>query len=368
MKSNDMPIVRKNRVSRSVILMIVLMSCAMIVYAGGQFKASPHGSAISGVWRVAEYPKGSCAQCHINHSAASGNVFGLFQQNSNRLCFSQSMGGCHADKPTGGTSGYPAQESDRLPSGSSDPGYFEVNAGGNRLPGVANRVRWPGQLIWEDPLYNPHSADPDMPAKDVMGFGSCDNCHAVHGSSSPHDMTDTTFRGLVGSQSGSLPANYRQCFVCHSAAGPAGMNQSSKLIADFYNTAFGGERRGHEVGGGGYVPSNARLSCSDCHNPHGSAGYSNLGPNGFLISDQRPGWYALTNIKNDNTQVRRFCFGCHTSSDGIGGGTVQGMNPERLPSEVSHHAFNGTTHCYDCHGRDYSSSSGNNVHNPSDGE
>jgi hypothetical protein len=139
------------------------------------------------------------------------------------------------------------------------------------------------------------------------------------------------------------------------------------LIADFYNSSLGGGKRGHQVGGGGYVPSNSRLSCSDCHNPHGSAGYSNLGPNGFLISDQRPGWYGLNDIRNDNVQVRRFCFGCHTSSDGVGGGTVQGMSPGRLPNEVPYHVFNGTKHCYDCHGRDYSSSSGNNVHNPSGG-
>jgi Doubled CXXCH motif (Paired_CXXCH_1) len=358
---------RKKLLIRAVIVPMALLVCFVIAYAGGQFKASPHGSTTSGVWRVADYPKGSCAQCHTTHSATGGFDYSLFQQNSNRLCFSQSMGGCHADRPTGGTSGYPAQESDRMPSGSSDPGYFEVNAGGMRLPGIENRVRWPGQLVWEDMLSSPHNTDPDMPIKDAMGFGSCDNCHAVHGSASSHDMTDTTFKGIVGSQTGAVPANYQQCLVCHSASGPSGMNQSAKLIADFYNTSFGGGRNGHKVGGGGYVPSNARLSCSDCHNPHGSAGYNNLGPNGFLVSDQRPGWYGLTDIKNDNTQVRRFCFGCHTSSDGFGGGTIHGMNPERLPDEEPH-LFNGTQHCYDCHGRDYSSSSGNNVHNPSDGE
>jgi len=350
-----------------IIALIVLLTGFVIAFAGGQFKTSPHGSTTTGVWRVADFPKGSCAQCHINHSATGGSDYSLFQQNSNRLCFSQSLGGCHADRPTGGTSGYPAQETDRMPSGSSDPGYFEVSAGDIRVAGVNNRVRWPGQLIWEDALYSPHSTDPEMPKKDAMGFGSCDNCHSVHGSAPPHDMTDTTFQGIVGSQTGSVPANYRQCFVCHSSTGPAGMNQSSMLIADFYNSSLGGGKRGHQVGGGGYVPSNSRLSCSDCHNPHGSAGYSNLGPNGFLISDQRPGWYGLNDIRNDNVQVRRFCFGCHTSSDGVGGGTVQGMSPGRLPNEVPYHVFNGTKHCYDCHGRDYSSSSGNNVHNPSGG-
>ncbi len=331
----------------------------------GKYRTTAHSSPASGVLRLSDYPRGSCAQCHSAHDGGTSLPFGLFDDNANRLCFSASLGGCHADRPTGGSSGYPAQEFDRLPIGSSDPGYFEYNAGGQRIAGVQNLVRWPGQFIWEDAQYSPHYASPSMPIKDAQGNGACDNCHSIHGGGGSHDMTDTTSLGIVGSQNGVLPANYEQCLGCHSQFGPAGMDDTSKTIANFYDESVSGEGKpGHGGISGGYVPSGARLPCYDCHNPHGSTGNSNGGANRYLISDQRQGWYGLTDIKNDNAQVRRFCFGCHQSSDGQGGGTVEGTTPDRLPSEIAEHQFGGTVHCYDCHGRDYSSPSGSNVHRP----
>lgn len=345
---------------------VIPVSVSVALAANGAFRSTPHGSPTSGVLRTSEVPQGSCAQCHSAHDHGAPQPFGLFRENSNALCFSASQGGCHADQPSGASAGYPAQESDRMPAGSTDPGYFEYGNGGLRIPGLANLVRWPGKIVWENPLSSPHYSDPDMPLKDVYGYGSCDNCHDVHGGSAKHDLLDTTWLGIGGSQNGPLPDNYALCLNCHSITGPAGMNEASRNIAYYYDRSINpGTRSGHGISdGGGYVPSGSRLPCSDCHNPHGSVGYASGGPNGFLISDQRPGWYGLTDIINDSTQVRRFCFGCHASSDSQFGGTVEGLTLEPLPSDVPEHNASSAAHCYDCHGRDYSSPTGNNVHNP----
>jgi hypothetical protein len=349
---------------RTLALMLLALMCTIAQADNGKYRLSAHGSPTSGVLRNPALPQGSCAQCHESHNSQAGGEYGLFEQNSNRLCFAASQGGCHADKPSGGSAGYPAQESDRMPAGSSDPGYFEFNAGGNRIAGVQNLVRWPGQLIWENPLYSPHYASPAMPIRDAYGNGACDNCHNVHGAAGAHDLTDTLAGGIVGSQVGALPANYSQCLTCHSQFGPAGMHDTSRSIAYYYDRSQNPDQRaGHGTGGSGYVPNNSR------HNPHGSAGYGNAGANRYLLSDQRPGWYGLTNIKDTisaegNDQVRRFCFGCHQSSDGQGGGTVEGMTLESLPSEIGAHAYSGSTHCYRCHGVDYSSPTSYNVHHP----
>ncbi|UCE23406.1 MAG: hypothetical protein JSU74_08865 [Candidatus Zixiibacteriota bacterium] len=362
---------RRNPVMATASVAVISLAVVVAVLADdGQYRLSPHGSVDNGVLRTVDYPQGSCAQCHVAHDPDNAFPFGLFTYNSNELCFSASAGGCHADQPAGGTAGYPAQESDRMPVGSSDPGYFEFNAGGVRLPGLENRVRWPGRLIWETPLFSPHYSDADMPVKDWFGNGACDNCHNVHGTVFPHDMLDTTYSGITGSESGFEPENYALCLRCHRIDGPVGMDDTSRTIAYYYDRSVNpGNNSGHGIStGGGYVPSGARLPCYDCHNPHGSAGNGSLGGNAYLLSDQRSGWYNLTDIRNDNTQVRRFCFGCHTSSDGLAlGGTVEGLTLAPLPATVTAHAAGAAEHCYDCHGRDYSSPTSNNVHNPSPG-
>ncbi len=345
-----------------------LASSAVILADGGLYKGSPHGSQTTGVYRLSTLPRGSCEQCHTSHETNS-QPFGLFRENSNELCFSASLGGCHADRPTGASAGYPAQEADRMPNGSSDAGYFEYNSGGLRLPGLSNLVRWPGKTIWQDPLYSTHYSSPIMPVRDAFGNGACDNCHNVHGGPSKHDMLDTSYSGVAGSQFGSLPESYALCLKCHNVNGPTGMSDPSRNIAYYFDRSVNpGAQTGHGISSGsGYVPSGARLACFDCHNPHGSAGYGNAAPNDFLLSDQRPGWYGLTNIRTDTAQVRRFCFGCHKSSDGLGGSAIEGMTLLPLPTTVSAHQFAANRHCYDCHGRDYSTPTGRNVHNPDPG-
>lgn len=336
---------------------------------GGKFRLSPHGYPLTGVYRVTNLPRGSCAQCHTSHEDATSTPYGLFRENSNDLCMSASAGGCHADLPAGASAGYPAQESDRMPLGSSDPGYFQYNSGGTRVPGVTNLVRWPGRNVWLNTPFSPHNGSPNMPLRDAYGNGACQNCHDVHGGVSTFDMLDSLYSGITNSQVGATADNYRLCLGCHSIGGPIGMPDSSKYIAEYYDRSINpGTAAGHGVNSGsGYVPSGARLPCYDCHNPHGSQGHNGAGPNGYLLSDQRDGWYGLTNTKTDSVQVRRFCFGCHKSSDGLYGGAIEGLTLGPLPNDVGAHSSTATAHCYDCHGRDYSSGTSHNVHNPAAG-
>lgn len=332
------------------------------------YDASPHGDSASGVLRDDRFPKGDCNQCHLAHEGITPQKLLLFQENNNSLCYF-----CHSQKPTG----YPAKEDDRMPINSTYPGYFEYNSGGVKIKGIENRKRWPGELVYENPgltaegkYYSPHRSDPDMPRRDNNGAGMCVNCHNPHGTRNPFDMLDTAYLNIQGAFVSTAPQNYVLCFKCHSSGGPAGgLDPENKRIVDYYDKSINNdEQAGHQFQSSyGYVRKGDQFPCYDCHNPHGSAGNDGLHPNAYLLSDQRAGWSGLDSIKTSSSQVRRFCFGCHKSSDGQGGGTVEGVTLGQLPNEVPEHVFAATTHCYDCHGRDYSSSTSYNIHHPSPG-
>jgi predicted CXXCH cytochrome family protein len=332
---------------------------------------SAHTDPDNGAFRDPQVARGDCRQCHLAHDEVSPATDNLFTQNNNYLCFSpDGIGGCHATRPTGGAAGYPAQESDRFPSGTPWQGYFEANNAGSEVFGVQEQVRWPGQQIWEDPTFSPHAFDADMPLKDDMGRGACKNCHDVHDGVTPYDLLLDSVGPISGSGASIPPAAYALCFSCHSSTGPAGMNPTGRYVYDYYDglNQQQGSRTGHGFKNSyGPILAGAKLPCYDCHNPHGSAGADDLQPNAFLLSDQRPGWYGLTDIRNDSVQVRRFCSGCHPFSDGIGGGMVEGVALPALPGSQAAHASTATAHCYDCHGRDYNSPTGFNVHNPGAG-
>jgi hypothetical protein len=354
---------------------------------GSTFPDSPHGDAESGVERIVTDPPttGECSQCHYQHASVDGDPTGgpfpemLFTGNTAGLC--ADPGGCHQDTPFG----YPAGENDRMPEGSAHPGYFEYNSGGVKIPGVNNRKRWPGMTAWEDQrtfgagrYYSPHRNDPDMPLRDPEGNGLCANCHDPHGTDSPFDMLTGTYLEVGGSQELGPPQNYELCFGCHGPDGPVGMSEESRRIADFYDSRINDDRRaGHQIrmkrdialSWPSHIERGDKLPCSDCHNPHGSIGNDGVQSNGFLLSDERPGWSGLTDTRGDPEQARRFCFGCHIPSDGVPGSrTVGGIVMNTIPNEGPFHREAGTTSCYDCHGRDYSTSTGFNVHHLSEGE
>jgi len=367
-------------VPRRVLAALLLPACALAVVLvnGARSQTAPgdlpfegaHLSAIDGVLRDPSLPRGDCGQCHVLHADVLPQARNLFAPNDNMLCYSVSgVGGCHINRPDGGTAGYPAQEQDRFGDLHPYHGYFEANTGAARMPGLANRTRWPGRTIWENAQYSAHYSSPAMPRLDGTGRGSCLNCHDPHNGATPYDHLKLQYGPIAGSGSNAAPPEYAMCLGCHGPNGPSGMSPESRRIADFYaGTSIGSHRVGHGIGETvGAVEQGDRMPCYDCHNPHGSAGNDGQSPNAFLLSDQRPGWYGLTDIRNDSVQVRRFCTGCHAYGDLPGAGAqVEGFTLEPLPDEYPHRSTD-TRHCYDCHGKDYTTPNGFNVHNPSQG-
>jgi hypothetical protein len=330
-----------------------------------------HLDSAYGAYRDASVPRGDCRQCHLAHAEAAPNAGNLFAANNNYLCFSpDGIGGCHATQPTGGSSGYPAGALDRIPLSLYWQGYFEANNAGVERHGVLEQVRWPGQLIWENPNASPHAYDPDMPIQDDMARGACKNCHNVHEGVAQYDLLIDSAGPLAATITSRPPTALALCFSCHSTSGPPGMNPEGRLILDFYDDINRSRNSspGHAFENSyGAVQAGSKLPCYNCHNPHGSQGGNGIQPNAYLISDERPQWYGLTDTKNSAEQARRFCNGCHPFSDGLGGGLVEGIALEPINPDRPEHRSTGTEHCYDCHGRDYSAPNGRNVHNPGRG-
>ena len=363
-----------NSASVTALALTLLLGCA----ANAQTVFDPHGDPQHGVLRSGQDPdqRGQCVQCHPTHGE-DGSVPDektLYQENNNDFCFD-----CHQSPPNN----YPLIEADRIPETAADAGYFEANIGGDRLPGVQRRGRWPGRRVYEESstapnghYYSPHAQDSDMPRYQEKNQGLCVACHDPHGTPNPYDILLGSYRGIGGHDTDLPPAEYGFCFGCHSADGPAGMDLENTFIRDYYDSGLNGERAGHAIrmnsnialSWPSHIQQGDKLACYDCHNPHGSQGYSGANPNAFLISDQRPEWSGLTETLNDPEQNRRFCFGCHIPADGVPGSqSVQGIIMNSLPDGPADHYTSSMTSCYDCHGRDYGGPTSSNVHNPSGG-
>jgi len=378
-------------------LLIALLAIASISVATFRLLAQPqdepstysaHLDPDHGVLRLDEpwAPRGSCNHCHIMKGPETGgppNPRLLFEENTNRLCYAAgAAGGCHQMLPVN----YPATESSRIPSGFPDAGYFEYNSGGQKVYGVEYRDRWPGEAVYENTAvagaalryFSPHRNDTDMPRIDTDGSGSCLNCHYPHGSDNPFDMLRGPYRGIGGSTQATYPSQYGLCFGCHSTFGPAGMESSGRLIADYYDSSINpDDRAGHQIrmnpaialSWPAHIRQGDKLPCYDCHNPHGSRGYGGAGPNASLISDERPGWANLTDTATDPIQSRRFCLGCHIASDGVPGSQrVEGIVMNTLSSQPGAHESTAAPGCFECHGADYSGSDSFNAHHPGQGQ
>ncbi|MCL5966299.1 MAG: cytochrome c3 family protein [Deltaproteobacteria bacterium] len=326
-----------------------------------------HGGAFGKLLdNTVKYHSGPVAQpsCTICHSftappAPTGN--------NNTECFR-----CHTYAGTG----YPGAESDRT---AADNGYFALAGTSARFS-----VRWPGQSVYTGAA-SPHGTT----TKTFSGFdgvtrnvNDCKTCHDVHGTANPYNQLKGTFG----------PQSYPLCFTCHGQTSTATDN-----IARFYPPATGGtnsgSRSGHRVlsataslGPSPMLKQGDTVPCYDCHMTHGSAN-----GNARLISDQRWSGIASTGTA-DATQAsntRKFCLGCHVTSDGLDGSgaavsstdSVEGVirnnpgsypNKLRLPSTVAEHVYlaspTATQGCYTCHGNDYSAATSANVHNPGAGE
>lgn len=364
---------------RTVSGAILTIATMVAAFAVGQTPTpDPHSDPVSGVLRDGKIPRGACRQCHPPHggSWATPRSKLLFSENTNAIAFfDEGDGPCHSAR----ADNYPLTEFDRLPDTEPEAGYFEANSGGTRIKGVRFRGRWPGEAVYTDPrlgpnghYYSPHSQDPDMPRRDPGGEGLCLNCHSPHETPNPHDMLIAPYQAIGGGNAVGPPLEYELCFSCHGVDGPGGMDLENRFIEDYYDAGLNGEHAGHQIrmnpdiaiSWPSHIQQGDMLPCYDCHNPHGSQGYNGVEPNAFLISDQRREWSGLTDTLNDPRQCRQFCFGCHIPSDGVPGTrSVEGIVMNTLPRRGEHRAGD-TVSCYDCHGRDYSSATGSNVHNP----
>lgn len=373
----------------------------------GNYETSPHNDSTNGVNRITGEPQGSCTHCHYEHYSyentspphiTSGTDAGgsfnylLFKDimtAGNAVCFKTT--GCHKETP----STYPAVESDRMPTGSTYPGYFEKNTGANAKQwGVDNRARWTGQTVWENLTYSQHYIDSNMWEKDSTSKGKCTNCHSPHGTQSTYDMltaknnTGGTFENVANPYTGmkdsglvtnqdpqGRPKNYELCFSCHSndaAARNTGMNISSKNIGSYYSqNTNNDEQSGHQIRKDTdiadswpvWVQSGDKLDCSSCHNPHGT---NNSNKN--LISDKVGGNTVSNFDPSVASSLRGFCFSCHCPEDaGSCSNTVNGITMKQLPfgSGICPHQSDDVKSCYACHNNDYSTATSRNIHHPS---
>jgi hypothetical protein len=153
------------------------------------------------------------------------------------------------------------------------------------------------------------------------------------------------------------------------------METSNRLIEDYYDAGLNGAFAGHQIRKNPAVaiswPSHVKigdmLPCYDCHNPHGSRGYDGVRPNGYLLSDERPGWSGIVDPTASAEESRRFCLGCHVPSDGMPGSrSVEGIVMNAI-STRSGHVSSDAESCHGCHGADYSGPTSVNVHHPASG-
>ncbi len=371
--------------SRSAIIGITSGLLLISSAPRAQIMDGPHSDPVHGVERVATVPPtvGACVHCHDMHALENEdypeNEPALFATNDNNLCFDTTgVGGCHNDQPLN----YPLPQMDFMPDFSEYPGYPEANEGGDITHGVDFRGRWPGRFTFENTGqinghdFSPHFLDADMPRRDTQGTGMCLNCHDPHGTSNPFDMLKGTYIDMGGHENFGAPDNYQLCFDCHGPSGPAGMNNSGRMIQDFYDQSYNGETSGHQIRRNPDIalswPSQVqigdKLPCYACHNPHGSRGANGAEPNAFLLNDNIPGWSGLTDPRNVSEQSRRLCFGCHIPADGVPGSrSVLGIIMNTIPDRGAHRS-NSNQSCAQIHGAIYDTPNSSNIHNQSPGD
>ncbi len=384
----------------------------------------PHKAATArGILKSADGERGQAALCLLCHdgSGASTNMhsgpdsFGLSSGHrledepgvTDEVDLTNACSGCHW--PHGDPAVRPAL---LAPTVNSVP----VPAGGNDLclachndeqdwyaatgtyPGLDDPSRdasgypvagtFPGATTYRDPVANAHVGIPAS-NEPTRSAGDCLLCHNAHGSASRYDSLVAT---LAPSTAASLAHDRATgeyaalCLGCHDggsweASGAVDIKRyvTAGASDDSTRAAFG-----HRIKtAGGTLPVGAAIPCYDCHNPHGSSR-----GNASLISDERG---AGLDTRSGAADVRRFCLGCHATSDlkgwdsvaeaytavtaldtfeGLrrdggpaGSGPEGGYNWLRLAPSNGHQSAD-TESCYVCHGDEYGSPDSNNVHSP----
>lgn len=340
------------------------------------------GAANSTTNSIGAAETAACADCHDQHGSAAPKLLGVYNPasnvnaigavtitgNNNDVCR-----GCHTNASTG----YGLATASR-------------NASGYPVDGT-----WPGSVVASTALDavthagNPHNAANVVWPGTSYASGDCKNCHDVHG-------TANTFDALRGTPATSAysPSDQEFCFTCHGGVGPA-----TRDIEQYYPLAMGGDstadNAGHNIQTpGALLPVGRGMPCYMCHNPHGSANQYGLtivtmsGGTTITVGDGAGEINMDPTSATRATDVRKFCFTCHTTADGSSGwngsamtsvtsGNVLGINRItydttnkrglKLPTNIAEHFFASVVNCYDCHGNDYTTNVSYNAHNPSPG-
>lgn len=207
-----------------VIVLILLALAPAALAKNGAFRSTGHGNPDKGPQRRTDIPRGSCAQCHQQHSSyESGsrrNQKALFAANDNELCFS-----CHA-----------------MPS---EVGVFPGNAAWQRSThATAN-----GMLR------------PDDANRTLDDANKCVNCHDPHGNRDALGVVPA----LLAMRAPEL------CLTCHDGSRAA--NIRNELRKSYRHPMD--ERGKHDPAEGsdpgrfsGMTLADRHADCADCHNAH----------------------------------------------------------------------------------------------------
>lgn len=274
---------------------------------GGVYPQTRHGNPTTGVNRTAEWPVGSCEQCHVQHGGGSPNAFALFAPNINALC---ATAGCH---------GAPAVN--RIYQG---PATYDGSS-----HATSTVVVWPGP----DPTVDGSAP----PAKRSGDAGKCVNCHTPHGSGDG--------MGLIPSQV--FSREEKLCVVCHDGS-PAAENVKADLAKTYRHPTGTITGRHDQAEDGtaaryGASPTNNRhAECVDCHNVH--VARADAGPPAPPVASNRllgVGRVAVTNgaagmvplytyrgpADLSPAQEYEVCFKCHSSWTTLPAATPSGGTP-----------------------------------------
>ncbi len=204
-----------------------------LVAKGGVYSHTKHADPTTGAFRDADYQRGECSQCHVQHDGSAPNAFALFAPNANSLCYTS---GCHS-----------ATSANAIFQGQA---LYEATLHATRT-----------SMVWPGP---DGSVDPAAPAARPSGdWGKCVNCHDPHG----YNMDGT---GLIPSLV--VSREEKLCYVCHDGS-PASQNVRGEFAKAYVHPIATSGKHSAAEGGSpsayGATPTNNRhAECADCHNPH----------------------------------------------------------------------------------------------------
>lgn len=178
---------------------------------------------------------------------------------------------------------------------------------------------------------------------------SCHGCHKLH---PPYGYQPLLLRQYTGErltvnlENTQYTSDYLLCLDCHNNY-PFTSWKSAGDIARYYLNGTGHYLRS----AGGLFPPGWQLSCSNCHQPHGSANAKYVRESITVQVETAPSqtvdevvYLSYPVSPGSPSQLRGLCLSCHTA-----GRFVYRIPMQRSPS-ISEHDETGTEACTECHG------------------